>query len=526
MRWRRVWVDGTAIGGSALRFTRTGLLAALVLLNVVAATTVVGVVRAAEDAELPSAMHGAVETQALTAGNGALALFVDPGTAYAYSTMDRDDYGGGSLSYTMTARGANLNLGTIAYAVIWAAPDCNADGNYGCIASGGEGTPNTGLHEAAGFPLYAEALYPPPPEEDGASREYVYKCIVNKDAPGAAPTGGPANEVCKSSDAVPFSSWAEAPGEELRSTGFSRVGGFATDVLAVGASESHSDVRYVGRGKLQSAGSSAINDIKLLGGQIRIEQSSVAAKVVSGTTGAPERSASCTFTGLTIAGEPVAVNDLSDEGTQALLDEVAAATGYEVKIIPPSPVVLEEGEAGKQVASCSGVKVFLTDLHQGSPVPVCAPEIDPNVPSCVPALGNRIELTFGSISVLQSVNDFASGGLTGAIGALPGGVGQPDYAPATAGLDESASMPSIDVPTDGAVSALPASSGEVATGAPGGVSLGEQQLTSSIGGRNLGAIGALTAAAATALMGVGLLLVGIVNALGNGGRFRFPGFGP
>ena len=111
-------------------------------------------------------MHGAVETQAVTLGNGAAALLVDPGTAYAYSTLDRDDYGGGSVSYTMTARGANLNLGTIAYAVIWAAPSCDQKAdpnapNVPCVMSGGAtGTPDTGLEDAAGFPGYAEALYP------------------------------------------------------------------------------------------------------------------------------------------------------------------------------------------------------------------------------------------------------------------------------------------------------------------------------------------------------------------------------
>ena len=510
-----------------MRGNRVRLLLGLALLNVVAGTTVVGVARAAVDADVPSALHGAVETQALTVGNGALALFVDPGTAYAYSTLDRDDYGAGSLSYTMTARGANLNLGTIAYAVIWAAPDCSADGNYGCIASGGEGTPNTGLHEAAGFPLYAEALYPPPPAEDGASREYVYKCIVNKDAPGAAPTGGAAGEVCKSSDSVPFSSWAEAPGEELRSTGFSRVAGFATDVLKVGASESHSDVRYAGGGKLVSTGQSAIGDINLLDGQIRIEHSSVAATIESGLDGEPKRTADCTWGGLSIGGQRANIKDLSHPEIQAALDAVAEATGYEVKIIPPSPVVLEESEGGKQVASCSGVKVFLTDLHQGSPVPACAPPIDPTIPECVPAAGNRIELTFGTISVQQSVNDLAGaltagGDLTGAIAALPGGGGQPDYAPGSAEL-RTPSAPSADLGT------APAPSGggeETAVGEAAAVELGQEQLATSVGGRNLGAIGALTAAAATALMGGVLLLIGVVNALGNGGRLRIPGFGP
>ena len=48
----------------------------------------------------------------------------------------------------------------------------------------------------------------------------------NKDAPGAAPTNGSAAEVCKSSDAIPLSSWAEAIGDSLASRGFSRAAGF------------------------------------------------------------------------------------------------------------------------------------------------------------------------------------------------------------------------------------------------------------------------------------------------------------
>jgi hypothetical protein len=330
---------------------------------------------------------------------------------------------------------------------------------------------------------------------------------------------------------MPFTSWAEAPGEELRSTGFSRVGGFATEVVSVGASESHSDVRYIGRGKLQSNGSSAIKDINLLEGQIRIKYSNVAATIVSGTSGEPMRHAECTFGGLSIGGQPVEVNDLSNEGVQGLLDQVAAATGYEVKIIPPSPVVLEEREAGKQVASCTGVKVFITDLHQGSPVPACAPPIDPSIPECVPAAGNRVELTFGNINVQQSVNDFESplddlgGGLVGDVG----DVGDIDAPPTS---DVSGDATTIDVPSgdvpEQALTPPPTSSGDQsaapAPASPSDVAI-QGDLASSSGERNLGAIGALTAAATPALMAGVLLLIGVINALGSGGRFRMPGFG-
>jgi hypothetical protein len=495
-----------------------GAVATLVL---VAAVSIIGVAGAVEDAELPTAIHGAVETQALTLGNGALALFVDPGTAYAYSTLDRDDYGGGSLSYTMTARGANLNLGTIAYAVIWAAPDCSADGNYGCIASGGEGTPNTGLHEAAGFPLYAEALYPPPPPEKGESREYVYKCVVNKDAPGAAPTGGAAQEVCKSSDLVPLSAWAEAPGKDIRATGFSRAAGLSSPFLAVGASESHSDVRYIGKGQLQSVGTSSISDISIMGGAIRIEQSSVAGRIVSGVNGEATRAAECTFSGMTIAGEKVSVNDISNGNVQTLLDSVADATGYRVRIFPPSPVVTAVTEGGKHVAACSGVKVFITDLHEGSPVPVCFPQISPDLPTCVPALGNRVEITFGAINVQQAVNNLA--GRVPGIGTDRVGGGSVIPSGTTTSPDDASTGETSVGSSD--VDANPPTDGAVTEPAPDLALEGGQTQAVSAGDRNLGAIGALTALATTSLFGAILMLIGVVNALGNGGRFRFPTLG-
>jgi hypothetical protein len=503
----------------------------LCLANLIGAATVVGVARAAEaPTDLPSNLHGSVETQAITDGNGALALFVDPGTAYAYSTFDRDDYGAGSVSYTMTARGANLNLGTIAYAVIWAAPDCSADGNYGCIASGGEGTPNTGMHEAAGFPLYAEALYPPPPPEAGASREHVYKCVVNKDAPGEAPTGGAAGDVCKTSDGVPFSSWAEAPGDELRSTGFSRVAGFATPVVSVGGSESHSDVRYVGEDIMRSSGKSAVTDISILDGQITIESSSVRGFIESGGDGVPKRGASCTFSGVSIGGQEVAIKDIANGDAQKLLDGVRDATGYEVKIIPPSPVELREDEGGKQVAACRGVQVFITDLHQGSPVPLCVPAVDPSVPECVPAAGNRVELTFGGINVQQSVNDLGSSisDLGGGLASIPGG----DVGGAVGDVPTDYSTPSAPSATDNVFtppvpSGNASSAGAPATAsAPNEVAMNGEQLASASSPRSLGMIGALTAAAAAALLGGILGLVGVVNALATGGRFKFPGLGP
>jgi len=198
-----------------------------------------------------------------------------------------------------------------------------------------------------------------------------------------------------------------------------------------------------------------------------------------------------------------------------------------VKIIPPSPVVLEEREGGKQVASCTGVRIFLTDLNQGSPVPACAPPVDPTVPECVPALGNRLELTFGTITVQQAVNDLA--GVGGGLGAVIGGIGEAFDAVSGGGVDSSSSVPSgmgsdIGAGSDAAFAAPPSGGATQAVPGAAGVAIEGSQLASSVGsGRNLGAIGALTALSATALMGAVLGLIGVVNALGNGGRFRLPG---
>jgi hypothetical protein len=65
---------------------RRTLLVGTVALTLVGGMGLVGVagVGAAPPPDLAPSLHGAVETQALTAGVGALALFDDPGTAYSY----------------------------------------------------------------------------------------------------------------------------------------------------------------------------------------------------------------------------------------------------------------------------------------------------------------------------------------------------------------------------------------------------------------------------------------------------------
>ena len=494
--------------------------------------------------QVPASMHGAVETQALTLGNGAAALLVDPGTAYAYSTLDRDDYGGGLVSYTMTARGANLNLGTIAYAVIWAAPSCDQKAdpnapNVPCVTSGGAaGTPDTGLEDAAGFPGYAEALYPPPPPP-GADRTTSYKCVVNKDSNGEAPTGGAAQAICRAagpgaSDAVPLTSWGETNGKEYRSTGFSRVAGVdAPGAIHVAASESKSNVQAIGKGQLQSTGYSVLKDINLLDGQIHIDEVRSAGTIVSDATGTAKRDLDCRFSGLTIGGQGVTMTggELPADQMKPMLDQVAKATGYQVEIIPPSTVNgVQPG--GKQFVSCTGLQIKFTDTHTQSPVPVCLPPIDPMIPTCVPALANREELHLGAITVQQSVNSFASGdsgaavsGGGGGAAASSGGMGEALGGSVLGATYNAPSSPSTD--TGSTESALSAPSSGAGTAPETNFSQPVNSVPSQLATktRNLGAIGALTAAGGLAILLVTLLLLGVVNAMATGTPLRLPFLG-
>src|SRR5437764_9853807 len=133
--------SGHAVGpGDCMprRSQRTAALVGAVLVVAMGAIGALGSTWAAADATkpdaatLPKSLHGAVETKAFTVGT-VLPPFVpavgsvlfDPGPAYAYSTLDRDDYGSGNLNYTMTARGANLDPGTIAAAASWAPANCD-----------------------------------------------------------------------------------------------------------------------------------------------------------------------------------------------------------------------------------------------------------------------------------------------------------------------------------------------------------------------------------------------------------------
>jgi hypothetical protein len=497
--------------------------------------------------DVPTSMHGAVETQAITVGNGALSLLVDPGTAYAYSTLDYDDYGEDSQSFTMTARGANLNLGTIAYAVIWAPPNC-ATNNAPCFLSGSKDPhmPNTGLHEAKGFPAYAEALYPPPPASDAESQERVYKCIVTKDGPGSPPTGGAAQRFCKDNPEVPLTAWAETIDTEYRATGFSRAAGFDVGALAVRGSESASEVRAVGEKKVRSYGYSNVSGISLLGGYVRIDNVYSEATIVSSDLGADAKksSASCTFSGLTVAGEMhgTTAGELADPRLKSALDQVAARTNVKVEIIAPTQLAVEQIDEGKFVTGCSGLQIKMTDLNQQSPVP-CSPTPPPGgAPNCLPAPGNREELSFGRISVQQSVNEFESfsdgeddGGLLGG-----GGLGGSDELADTGGGDFGAVAAGGDGVADFGAgggsggSASAAAGGESASAGAGSGSSTRRRAAARSSSAELGdevvetsnarMVGAMTAAGGAGLLAGVLVLIGVVNAMATGRRFRLPGF--
>jgi hypothetical protein len=475
---------------------------------------------AIDPATLPKSMHAAVETQAVTVGNGALSLLVDPGTAYAYALLNRDDYGGGSVAYDMTARGANVNPGAIAAAVIWAPPVCKGNPNAPCILAGNGSGANSGLHEAKGFPAYAEALFPPPPS--GPSQERVYKCVVNKDGPGSPPTGGQPQQVCQAGgNNVPLTAWAETIGSEFRGTGFSRAAGFDVPAaLSVGGSESFADVKPAAGGLLHATGYSEVHDISILGGQIRIQSVRSTAEILSGVGGTAKiRSSSCTYTGLTVAGHAVDTsgNELPAKQLQPLLDGVQAATKVKVEINPPVPATNTTDASGKHSATCSGPVIKLTDLRTEPLVPVCAP-IPPSsgIPGCVPAAGNREEISFGRINAVESVNAFSAfGDLTAAVDTVGSATG------ATSGTG----APAATVGSTSADSTTPSGTPQPAAsvGSPKRATGGYRGPLTRTLKPNLAGVATAAAGAAGAL-GFGVwLLIGVVGSLARGTPLRLPG---
>jgi hypothetical protein len=520
---------------TSLRRRVGGAAAAVAILAMVVAGSTAAMSADATPSDVPASLHGAVETKAMTFGTGvppsvpsAGGLLVDPGPAYAYVTVDRDEFSGGNVSQTMTARGANLDPGAIAAAALWVAPVCSGPDspNAPCVLSGGAGTNvDTGLEYARGWPGYAEALFP---DQPGAkSQQRVYKCIVNKDANGAAPTGGQAQDVCKAGGtSVPVTAWAEAIGAEIRATGFSRALGFdIPGVASVGASESFGEVKPDKGGVLRSSGYSTIKSISLLGGQITIDAVRSAGEIVASPSGTKTKKASCTFAGLTVAGQPVSQTsggELPATQLDPLLKAVYDATQIRVQIIPPKPVRITTVEGGKHVAECSGMQINLDDERQQA-VPVCA-----SPSQCVPPLGAREEILFGKLSVLESVNGFASSlvgdsaAVLGATAEQATGAGQ-----GAASAGELASAPAAGGGSAADASSLPASSGGGGAVYGAGTTV-SRPLTAARAGPdyrivrpNLARIGAYAAGASGALGLCIWLLIVVVGAIARGTTLRF-----
>ena len=505
--------------------------AAVAVVALVAAGSTAAMSADAVPSGLPASLHGAVETKALTLGTGlppsvpaAGGLLLDPGPAYAYATVDRDQFADGAVSHTMTARGANLDPGSIAAAALWVAPVCTGPDspNAPCVLSGQVGTNvDTGLEYARGWPGYAEALFPDQPGVK--SQQRAYKCVVNKDANDAAPTQGQAQDICKQGGtSVPVTAWAEAIGAEIRATGFSRALGFdIPGVLSVGASESLGEVRPDKGGVLLSRGYSTINSISILGGQITIDAVRSAGEIAATPDGAKTKKASCTFAGLTVAGEPVTQmsgGELPAAQLAPLLKAVYDATQIRVTIIPPKPVHITTAEGGKHVAECSGLQVNLVD-ERPQAVPVCG-----GPGQCVPPLGAREEMLFGKLSVLESVNNFAAFVTSGGASVLGN----------TAEQAAGAGVPSTggELATSGGAasgseaSSLPSTSGGAglysATPAP---LSGATRVRAGPGYRivrpNLARIGAYAAGASSALGLCVWLLIAVVGAIARGTTLRF-----
>jgi hypothetical protein len=280
-------------------------------------------------------------------------------------------------------------------------------------------------------------------------------------------------------------------------------------------------VKAIEGSKLTSSGYSVLRDISIAGGQVTIDSTRSTGAITSGTDGQADRSAACGFEGLVVGGQPISSADLQAGDAQPLLDGIEQASGFRIEIVPPSPVVTEVREGGKHVAECTGVKVMITDIRTGSPVPVCGPPVDPMIPECIPAFGNRFEFTFGRMSVQQSVNSFSGPSPAGASGII-----DPGLLPADGGGADvlGATFAAPDTPAGDLGAPAPAPSG--GAGAPAGDTFsgtGSPQTVASIGGRNLALIGGLTAAAASAIGFVILLLIGVVGSLARGTPLRIPG---
>ena len=239
------------------------------------------------------------------------------------------------------------------------------------------------------------------------------------------------------------------------------------------------------------------------------------------------------MSGLTIGGQAVGINggEIDAKQAQPLLDGVRAATQLRVEITPPTGVQKKVVEGAKQVVSCAGLHITITDERTNTGI--CSPGAPPQpppdsglppTPQCVPPAGVRYELSFGNIIAQQSVNAFAGG-----LGDAAGGA-----AAAVSGSDISAN-PSVptDVPTGdlGTGTGAPTDFNQTpfapphSTATNGGTRPNIRNAAGGfkLAGANLAQIAALTAGAAAGLGLCVWFLLGVVNSVANGTPLKLPG---
>jgi hypothetical protein len=489
-----------------------------------------------DQSNLPNAMHAEVENKAVILGTGAQSLYVDPGPAYSLANIDYTRYSDDEPGdVAMKARGAVLDPGTIAAAVLWAAPA----GEFGASNCNNQcyETP-TGLHEASGFPGYAEAFYP---DANGLDRQHTAKCLWNKDASFANPTGGALQDACRSGDAEADPAYAAADtwADRLESRGFTRAeGATGSTLLSVGSSEAMSNVKPTADGKLVARGYASAKNILLANGVVQISGVKAAAEIQTkaGTGDADVAKASCNVTGLQVAGVdlPVDAGKQINQSQFKPLHDAALAQGFDVTIIPPAKPTITTDAVGKHTAGCTGLQVIIDDLRNGTVA--CSPAAPPpgTVPGCIPkGVGSRHEWTFGAIRITASANTFetfssaeesATSGAPVTEASVGGGLGSDD-----GGLSASlggSSVPSVLGSSVGASGGDAASSGSASGRSSGTRGSSGTLRTTSLGGPkpiSRTTIAALTTATAAAIGGGIWLLIGVVMALATGSRLRLPG---
>src|SRR5581483_9733747 len=283
--------------------------------------------------------------------------------------------------------------------------------------------------------------------------------------------------------------------------------------------------------------------INLLGGMITIDHVRSEGTVVSTVDNVETDTASCQVVGLNVLGTPYSTDaaSLASPQLQAALDQIAAQTGYQVVIIPPTGPKLGQVDGGKHVAACDGLEMTFTDTHQqvvplgavsSELPPLCADAFIPQAPPvCVPALGLRQELSFGRLNVQQAVNAVSLLDLNQDLGVPTVDVGQPPAGtPATLAEAAGAGAAAASVPaaTDsgaGATAITPATgTGTVRRAARvPAAGTGTYQVAAAHKPFNTRLIGGLTGAAVGALVLGVLFLIGVVNALASGRPLRLPG---